>query len=124
MLRQEFEKTPKGTPGRRWLRKLNPESVAIAKHNSANERFQEKFKNPRSERAHDALPASPWLYIIRRWRDKHGLFLKEAAAIMGVPFETYRSWEKGKHSPTPNTRRLLDGVMKEYDRATDGKKAA
>jgi hypothetical protein len=34
---------------------------------------------------------------LRTWRGK--LLQKEAAAILGVPLDTYRAWEHGQHEP-------------------------
>jgi len=89
---------------RRARRKLNAESIAIAEKNSANARFQQKFTHPRSQRTEKSLPASPFAYILTQWRDKKNWYAKQAAAHLGVPLETYRSWEWGRNIPGALTR--------------------
>jgi transcriptional regulator with XRE-family HTH domain len=36
-----------------------------------------------------------WSTKCRTWREGLGLVAKEAAEKLGVPFDTYRGWEKG-----------------------------
>lgn len=105
MKTEAHQNTKPGTPGRKWLRKLDAERVAIANHNSKNPRFQDKFSHPAKDRISAVgLPANPWIYLLRQWRDKKNLTTKEAAYTLGIPVDTYRGWEKGKHAPTKFTR--------------------
>lgn len=96
---------------RKLKRHLNPESVAVAEKNSQSPRFQMKFSHPRAKRGAGSLPASPWVYILRRWRDKKELTAQQAAATIGVPFDTYRGWEAGKHLPSDFTRKTITEII-------------
>lgn len=114
-MKTELHKNTKpGTPGRKWLRKIDAERLAIAQHNSKNPRFQDKFTHPASKRVSPTgLPANPWIYLLRQWRDKNNLTTKEAADRLEIPVDTYRGWEKGKHSPTKFTQRYISQIIKQ-----------
>lgn len=92
-------------------RRLNPESVIIAEKNSKSFRFQQKFHHPASERTARTLPASPLAYVLRKWRDKKELSARQAAATLGVPFDTYRGWEAGKHLPSSFARNEIKKIV-------------
>lgn len=96
------------------LRKLKAESVAIALKTSASPAFQEKFLHPRRLRTGPSILASPFSEMLREWRKKNNWYAKEAANILGVPFETYRGWEKGKHLPSMLARGAVRACMKAY----------
>lgn len=75
----------------------------------------DKFSHPASLRSSPrGLPASPWVYVLRKWRDQNNLFARQAAAILGVPFDTYRGWEKGKHIPSEASRAEYARRMKAF----------
>lgn len=97
-------------------RKLILENVAIAQKSSSNERFNEKFSHPRRNRVNESLPASPFPYILTKWRDRSGLLAKEAANLIGVSVHTYRGWEYGKHLPSRLAREEINRVIKSYKR--------
>jgi DNA-binding transcriptional regulator YiaG len=51
---------------------------------------------------------------IELWRKAKGLRQKEAAAVLDVPFGTFRSWERGKRTPhkftMPEIQRKMEAV--------------
>lgn len=96
------------------LRKLKAESVAIAQKTSARPAFQEKFINPRRLRTGPSILASPFSERLREWRRENDWYAKEAANILGVPLETYRGWEKGKHLPSVLARGAVRACLKAY----------
>lgn len=85
-----------GTPGRRATRRLNDEAVARAKI------------------PHASLAASPFAEMLREWRKKNNWYVKEAANTIGVPFETYRGWEAGRHMPSTLAKNAIRACMKAY----------
>ena len=93
------------------LRSLKRESVVIAQKTASSPVFQEKFKHPRKDRVYASLSANPMVQMLRDWRKKNGFYVKEAADKIGVPVETYRGWEKGKHLPTTAARQLIRSAM-------------
>lgn len=53
-------------------------------------------------------------YYLVAFRKKHNLYAKQAAEIIGVPFDTYRGWESGKHLPSKLARHEVKRRVEEY----------
>lgn len=90
---------PQGTPGRKYARKLDPERLKIANRNANIRGFSEKFKQPPIRRKCGSMSPTPWGQKLQAWRWPIGWYAKEAAQKIGVPFNTYRHWELGRHTP-------------------------
>lgn len=58
--------------------------------------------------------ASPFARELREWRKKNNWYVKEAANTIGVPFETYRGWEAGRHLPSTLAKNAIRACMKAY----------
>lgn len=47
-----------------------------------------------------ATPPTPIAAAIRAARERRGLTLEQAAAKLGVNYQTWQKWENGKNEPT------------------------
>lgn len=56
--------------------------------------------------------ATPWSKLLRKWRDALNITAPQAAEKLGIPFDTYRGWEFGKHTPSKFVRRALMAAMR------------
>lgn len=83
----------------------------MAERNSKIVGFKDKFVNPRSRRVYDSAPPTPWGQFLHAWRRARNLIAKEAAGKLLVPFDTYRSWECGKHTPGQIVREEISRRM-------------
>lgn len=109
-----YWKLAKPGSGRKHLRKLSEEHRSIAEKTSQNKSFQEKFTHPRRLRKFLPEKASPVAPMLRNWRRKNNWYMKQAASILEVPFDTYRGWEAGKHLPSTMARNVIRRRMKEF----------
>lgn len=90
----------KGTPGRKYARRLDPDCVKRAEANSQRNGFNEKFVNPSILRDTDeSMSPTTWGQLLQSFGRKYRLYAKEVAAAVGIPFDTYRGWLSGKHTP-------------------------
>lgn len=110
------ENAPRGS-GRKHLRKLVEEQRKIAVQNSGSPAFQVKFTHPRRRRKLRgglSILASPYARMLREWRRKNNWYVKEAANTIGVPFDTYRGWEAGRHLPSTLAKNAIRACMQAY----------
>lgn len=55
-----------------------------------------------------------WSTKCREWRGRMGFVAKEAAESLGIPFDTYRGWEKGV-IPAKFVRSVISDMMKQKE---------
>lgn len=111
-MRTVYSQMAKCGSGKKHLRTLVEKRRELANRNAAKDGFSEKFHNPRSERINESMSPSPWGQRLQSWRKGLSLIAKEAAAKLAIPFDTYRGWESGKHTPTRLAQTEVERRMK------------
>lgn len=95
--------------------------VAGASYDEAKEKWngipaykRNEFRKRAQEVVDEAAPEASFHLRLLRWRVRNKLIQKEAAAILDVPFDTYRSWEYGANEPLTPDKHKPD--MQEIER--------
>lgn len=68
---------------------------------------------PRDKRGavRSTIESGLWSEVLRGWREKENIIGKEAAALLGVGYDTYRSWESIRNTPSRFAQIALKNLM-------------